>query len=85
MNEIFKDNIDYLRAAIVLQAVKDYLTALKAKDKGKIQALENFFYSERFEELTDGKYNASDVIKRLRTMKSDKVIQQKRKGDSPRS
>lgn len=61
---IIIEDIHSLGDAIIVQATKDYKTALTSKDKDTIMERERFFHSELFDVLTtiDGDY----LIERLR-------------------
>lgn len=56
-----------LAFAIVRETIKDYRKALKKKDKGKIQALENTLRSNYIDTITMSNIDVEVVIKKLRS------------------
>lgn len=67
LNELIYTNILELCDAIVLDAVKEYKIAYKAKDYAKCDYLENtFFLTAYFESLTRGKIDAESLLREIR-------------------
>ena len=52
MSKILANPYQELANAIIVQAIEDYKSALKSRDKGKQNNLKKFFHSQWFEFLT---------------------------------
>lgn len=63
---MLEDNLRDLCAAVIIQACKEYTSALRRNDKREIENLERFFKSDRFIELTYGSLSGETVINNLR-------------------
>ena len=56
----------FVARLVLRRAIKDYITALKFNDIGRISECEEFFYSDQFDLITE--------CAEMRNLKSDYVV-----------